>query len=500
MTDSTTLQSPDTTGQLVYKDGIKKWAALPLEERPSEITLRYTYRLRVNPSVAKLLKEVFDSCRFVWNQALGRWQDLWRYEGLSYTYWDASSELTDWRHRFEWLSEQPSIPQQQVLRDLFKAIDAFFDKSNPAGRPKFKKRGSYKTARWTTNGFSITGTGVGIKGDRLSIATRVGRVKIPVVWSRPLPSKPTSVTVYKDDSADWYWASFVVKIPIPDTPLPMTGRTTGLDVGLTTLGTVVDEHMDIENPRHLRRAADDLKRKHRSLSRKTSPRHREAASHTVAKAERKVKNARLDYHHKQARRLLAYYDAVGYEGDLSIKNMMRRAKPKPDPDRPGHYLPNGQSRKRGQNRSIADAGWGQFIFVLALQALKLSKFAIPYPKSGTTQNCSKCGAKAKSRLKLEDRVFICGECGFQAPRDRNSAFNLDPHRRGWTGGAEKVVSNLCSAGCGELATGAQNLPALAVESSQNHHDITESTYLKAPSPKATRKVPSLSYRKRALLL
>lgn len=44
---------------------------------------RYRYRLRVNNKEAEALKAVFDSCRFVWNQALGRWNDLWRYEGLS---------------------------------------------------------------------------------------------------------------------------------------------------------------------------------------------------------------------------------------------------------------------------------------------------------------------------------------------------------------------------------------------------------------------------------
>ena len=185
---------------------------------------------------------------------------------------------------------------------------------------------------------------------------------------------------------------------MPETPLPATGRTTGLDAGLTTLGTVVDEWMDVENPRHLKRAASDLKRKRRSWSKKTSEKHKEAARLRVARAERKVADTRSDYQHKQAGRLLAYYDAVGYKGDLAPKNMMRRAKPRPDPDKPGSYLHNGQSRKRGLNRSTADAAWTQFLFVLAFQAVKLAKFAIPYPKSGTTQDCSECGTKAKVRL------------------------------------------------------------------------------------------------------
>ena len=423
---------------------------MPLDDRPGYIQVRYNYRLRVSPAVAVLLKEVFDACRFVWNQALGRWDDLWRAEGLSYTYKDANRELTDWRGRFEWLSAQPSVPQQQVLRDLFKSVSAFFDKANPAGRPKFKKKNAYKTARWTTLGFSVTGTGGGAPGDRLSVATRVGRAEIPVVWSRLLPSAPTSVTVYQDATGH-YWASFVVEVAVPETPLPATGRTTGLDAGLTTLGTVVDEWMDVENPRHLKRAASDLKRKRRSWSKKTSEKHKEAARLRVARAERKVADTRSDYHHKQAGRLLAYYDVVGYEGDLAPKNMMRRAKPRPDPDKPGSYLHNGQSRKRGLNRSTADAAWTQFLFVLAFQAVKLAKFAIPYPKSGTTQDCSECGTKAKVRLELKDRVFVCGQCGYEAPRDRNSARNLDPRRRGWSGRGVEGSRTPSPAGDGELA-------------------------------------------------
>jgi transposase len=47
------------------------------------VEVRYRYRLRVGYSQAALLQAVFDADRFVWNQALGRWQDLWRQERIS---------------------------------------------------------------------------------------------------------------------------------------------------------------------------------------------------------------------------------------------------------------------------------------------------------------------------------------------------------------------------------------------------------------------------------
>src|ERR1019366_7114857 len=110
---------------------------------------RYRYRLRVNDQEAALLKDVFDVCRFVWNSALGDWTDLWKRDGTSVGYAAGDKALTARRADLEWLAAQPSVPEQQVLKDLYRSISAFFDKSNPAGRPKFKKRrAGYATAGW----------------------------------------------------------------------------------------------------------------------------------------------------------------------------------------------------------------------------------------------------------------------------------------------------------------------------------------------------------------
>ncbi|MHB1534723.1 MAG: hypothetical protein ACYC1D_08960 [Acidimicrobiales bacterium] len=46
---------------------------------------------------------VYDSCRAVWNIALGRWGDLWRREGESLYYRDADRALADgWAARTGW--------------------------------------------------------------------------------------------------------------------------------------------------------------------------------------------------------------------------------------------------------------------------------------------------------------------------------------------------------------------------------------------------------------
>ena len=111
---------------------------------------RYTYRLRVSTPQGRALQEVFDSCRFVWNTSLGRWSDLWRYEQVSLGYVSMAAELTDWRGRYEWLAAVPVTPQQQVQRDLDKAIRAFYDKKHPGRRPGSRRKGLTPLRRGTS--------------------------------------------------------------------------------------------------------------------------------------------------------------------------------------------------------------------------------------------------------------------------------------------------------------------------------------------------------------
>ena len=54
--------------------------------------------------------------------------------------------------------------------------------------------------------------------------------------------------------------------------------------------------------------------------------------------------------------------------------------------------------------------------------------AVRLDPRNTSQTCSECGAKAKHRLGLADRTFVCAECGLVLDRDRNAARNLNPDR------------------------------------------------------------------------
>ena len=383
--------------------------------------VRYNYRLRVSDQDRRLLKGVYDACRTVWNRALGDWAERWTTEGHHVSYAEASKGLTARRKALDWLRAQPQNPQEQVLRDLYHSIGTFFDKTNPAGRPAFKaKRRGYATARWTKNGFKVSGSGFGHVGDRLEVATAGGRRALRVVWSRPLPSAPSSVTVYQDRGGRWF-ASFVVRVEIPGQPVLPTGKATGLDIGLTTFATTEDPSSDVVNPRFARRAAKARARSQRAVARKKKgSANRARAKRRLARIEARVAHQRRDFHHKAARSLVSAYDVIGVE-DLGVKPMAAR----------------GGRHKTGLNRSIADAGWAQFHRVLRWQATKVGKEIVVLPARGSTQHCSSCGSKAKPRIELSDRVFRCHNCGLVLDRDRNAARNLNPghprNRLGCTG-------------------------------------------------------------------
>src|SRR5262249_46310676 len=138
---------------------------------------------------------------------------------------------------------------------------------------------------------------------------------VPVRWSRPLPSDPSSVTVIRD-CAGRYFASFVVETR--PTALPAVETAIGIDLGLTHFA-VLSDGRKICAPQFLRRAENNLKRRQRDLSRKQKDsRNRDKARVKVARAHARVADARRDFHHQLSTALIRDNQAVAVE-DLAVK-------------------------------------------------------------------------------------------------------------------------------------------------------------------------------------
>jgi len=81
-------------------------------------------------------------------------------------------------------------------------------------------------------------------------------------------------------------------------------------------------------------------------------------------------------------------------------------------------------RSRHMSRSIADAGWSDFVRMLAYKASwygrRLVKIGRCYP---STKTCATCGTTGHV-LSLADRQWSCPDCGAHHDRDINAARNI----------------------------------------------------------------------------
>src|SRR5262249_52795304 len=184
-------------------------------------------------------------------------------------------------------------------------------------------------------------------------------------------------------------------------PLPLTGQTVGVDVGITGFATLSTGE-EIENPRHLKKALDNLKRQQRWLSRKKKGSKRRAKQRgKSAQAHPKVWRCRKDFHHKVSTDLVRRFDAITVE-DLNIRGMVKN---------------------RHLAQAISDVAWGSFFTITKSKAENAGRTFERVDPRYTSQICSNCGHKQKMPLAV--RIYECAKCGIIIGRDHNSAITID---------------------------------------------------------------------------
>ena len=252
------------------------------------------------------------------------------------------------------------------------------------------------------------------------------RIVIHVRVSQPI--RPyTSVHV------DWTNRTLVfVNMPLP---LPRTGGgVIGLDRGCVhTLASSDGTFMDMPKPskaelkrlKYLQRKMARQDRANEARGGRTaklaSKRRQKTLSQFNALQGRIVRR-RNDWIEKTTTRLAQKNILIAME-DLDVKAMTRRPKPKPDPARPGHYLPNGAKAKAGLNRSILGNNWSRLMKRLQDKMGANGGKLVVVPSAYTSQTCHECGHVA-SENRESQAVFRCVKCGYQANADVNAAKNI----------------------------------------------------------------------------
>lgn len=370
---------------------------------------RYQYRIYPKNHQLTPLAKAFGSSRVVWNDAWWLYKSAER-NNLARPKKVSSLVITKAKKtkEREWLTEVSSVVLQQSLRDLETAWSNYFSsrkgirKGKEVGKPKPKKKHSRQAIRFANNAFSVHSQSVYL--------AKIGHVK--VVFSRPLPNRPSSVTIIKDTTGR-YFASFVVEVP--EQIASQTDKSCGIDLGLTHF-CILSAGEKIENPRLHKKMLRKIKKANRRLAKaKKDSNRRKKRKLRLAKLHARVKDQRKDFLHKLTTRLVAENQSLAIE-DLNVSGMVKNRK---------------------LSRAISDAGWAKFKTMLQAKCDRhgrdLTIVDRWYPSSQVCSCCSKSGGKKE----LDVREWECLFCNTIHDRDINAATNLSR----WAGGQSDQHKN-----------------------------------------------------------
>jgi putative transposase len=378
--------------------------------------VKRAYKLRAyptRPQEGRAVRLLADHCD-LYNAALQERREAWRLRHLSISYGDQSAQLKEIRAADpDGQGRHSFTAQQQTLRRLNTVFTAYLRRVRAAkgngrrvGYPRFKPGQRFDQVLF------VAGDGARWEppdGGRWAHATfqAVGRVKVS--QHRPVLGRVKALQL-KREGRRWY---VIVVADIEPVPLPTSGRSVGVDLGVARFLTTSDGEI-IANPRFLDAARDRLADLQRRKARaRPGSSNRRRLRRALAKQWRKVRNQRRDFHHKTAHGLVDTCDMLALE-DLRVAAMTTSAAG--TVEAPGRRV----AAKAGLNRSILDAGWGQFTSILVAKAESAGRRVVLVSPAFTSIDCHACGARC---TRPRQDTVVCPVHG-DLDADLNGARNI----------------------------------------------------------------------------
>ncbi len=344
----------------------------------------------------RILDEVLRTARFVRNSCLRYWMD-----NPGKNKYDLNNYCTLIAKQYPWAKKLNSMARQASAERAWSAISRFYEncKAKVPGKkgfPKFRKEQTHTSVDYKTCGWKLS-------EDRREIiftdGFKAGTFKMRGTRDLHYYQLDQIKRVRVVRRADGYYVQFCLSQDRIEKRKP-TGKTIGLDVGLTHFYTDSDGNT-VENPRHLRKSEKALKRLNKRLSRTSKgSKNRESARNRLSRKHLKVSRQRKDFAVKLARCVIQSNDLVAYE-DLQVRNMVRNRK---------------------LAKSISDAAWSAFRQWLEYFGKVFGVVTVAVPPHYTSADCSNCGKSVKKSL--SQRTHKCSHCGFVLDRDWNAAVNI----------------------------------------------------------------------------
>ncbi|MHB8392594.1 MAG: RNA-guided endonuclease InsQ/TnpB family protein [Acidobacteriaceae bacterium] len=380
-------------------------------------------RIRLYPNARQTqgLRFMLDVTRQLYNAALQERRDAYRLRGVSISAKTQYRELTTLRDPATWLDTRVAAVYREcedaVIHRLDLAMQVFFRRCKRGETPGFPR---FKAAvRWRQIMFSHGERALKFDATQSKVAIPgIGPVKLRK--GRNVPEFGRAWLVERNER--WY-ACFECERTI--VPLLQSSTVLGVDRGVHVLAALSDGTL-IPNAaigekrknatKRLQRELDDVSvfvgngRGRRCINRRDPKRI--AAVKRLARAKEREGNARRDYAHKAARRIVDRADVIGVEA-LQLRNMTRSAKG--SIEAPGRNV----AAKAGLNRVVLDAGFGLLEQMILAKAEEAGRRVVRVDPRFSSQECSHCGRIARESRRR--RRYVCVACGYQNHADVNAA-------------------------------------------------------------------------------
>ena len=371
--------------------------------------------LPIEDQVFKMNQQI-GNARFVRNDYLNERETQYKKDKSTLTVADyKKNHLPKLKKAKPFLSLSDKFALESAIEHVDDAYQHFFNNlknGRKAGFPKFaskyKPNGNSYTTKFTNNNIElmIVDSFPYIKIPKIGKVRFVMPAKQTINSILPNHTRITSATIRRFNG-EWTISLQLERIVDKPEALVKVKKTDvwASDMGLKDFAIYGNCGFTdkVQNPRFIKLHEKRLRRLQKSLSRKKlRSKNWVKAKAKVAKEQRKIKNQRLDFHHKLSRKIVDNCNVFICE-DLNIQGMVKN-----------HKLA----------KSIVSVGWGQFLdFVKYKLERKGGLFIKVNRFYASSKLCNKCGYK-KEDLTLKDRQWVCPECGTLHDRDENAKFNL----------------------------------------------------------------------------